>query len=153
MIHVSITDKMRKITNFFNNTTANKNANKYQNKKSIVTITKTALVNYIEEYKGVRRLILLIVLWINIHIFFVTVNMYKLTLQLDQQWVIFAGYWAGIFATIVAFYTSGRTKEQVTKINKMQNIDEKQVDPWKFKPNDNIKVYDVDDSDNIHEGY
>ena len=153
MIHVSITDKMRKITNFFNNTTANKNANKYQNKKSIVTITKTTLVNYIEEYKGVRRLILLIVLWINIHIFFVTVNMYKLTLQLDQQWVIFAGYWAGIFATIVAFYTSGRTKEQVTKINKMQNIDEKQVDPWKFKPNDNIKVYDVDDSDNIHEGY
>ena len=153
MIHVSITDKMRKITNFFNNTTANKNANKYQNKKSIVTITKTALVNYTEEYKGVRRLILLIVLWINIHIFFVTVNMYKLTLQLDQQWVIFAGYWAGIFATIVAFYTSGRTKEQVAKINKIQNIDEKQVDPWKFKPNDNIKVYDVDDSDNIHEGY
>jgi len=153
MIHVSIIDKMRKITNFFNNTTANKNANKYQNKKSIVTITKTALVNYIEEYKGVRRLILLIVLWINIHIFFVTVNMYKLTLQLDQQWVIFAGYWTGIFATIVAFYTSGRTKEQVAKINKIQNIDEKQVDPWKFKPNSNIKIYDGDDSDNLHEGY
>lgn len=150
---MSIIDKMRKITNFFNNTTANKNANKYQNKKSIVTITKTALVNYIEEYKGVRRLILLIVLWINIHIFFVTVNMYKLTLQLDQQWVIFAGYWTGIFATIVAFYTSGRTKEQVAKINKIQNIDEKQVDPWKFKPNSNIKIYDGDDSDNLHEGY
>ena len=151
---MAINDKIQSITNFFNKIFTSKKENYYSSpKKKITTSTKNALINYIEEYKGVRRLILLIVLWINIHIFFVTVNMYKLTLQLDQQWVIFAGYWAGIFATIVAFYTSGRTKEQVTKINKMQNIDEKQVDPWKFKPNDNIKVYDVDDSDNIHEGY
>jgi len=149
---MTISDKIKKISDFFNNTSTNKTKCKNPN-KNIITITKTALINYIEEYKGVRRLILLIVLWINIHIFFVTVNMYKLTLQLDQQWVIFAGYWTGIFATIVAFYTSGRTKEQVAKINKIQNIDEKQVDPWKFKPNSNIKIYDGDDSDNLHEGY
>lgn len=149
---MTISDKIKKISDFFNNTSTNKTKCKNPN-KNIITITKTTLINYIEEYKGVRRLILLIVLWINIHIFFVTVNMYKLTLQLDQQWVIFAGYWAGIFATIVAFYTSGRTKEQVAKINKIQQIDEKQIDLWKFKPSGNIKLYDADDTDNSREGY
>ena len=146
---MSVIDKMKKITDSLEN----KNDNENFNKNSSTGTFKNIFINYIEEHKGVRRIILFVILWINVHIFLVSVNMYKTNLFLDQQWVIFAGYWAGIFATIVAFYTSGRTKEQVAKINKIQNIDEKQVDPWKFKPNDNIKVYDVDDSDNIHEGY
>ena len=104
--------------------------------------------SFIEDHKGIRRIILLIILWINVHIFIISVNMYKSTLGLDQQWVIFAGYWAGIFATIVGFYTSGRTKEQVAKINKIKEIDEKHVEPWKFKSEQKLELYDEDDTDN-----
>lgn len=121
-------------------------------KKVLPKIGKSSRT-FIEDYKGVRRIILLIVLWINIHIFFVTVSMYRSTTYLDQQWVIFAGYWAGIFGTFAAFYTNGRTKEQVAKINKIKSIDEKAIDPWKFEPNSNIKLYDEDDTDNPKEGY
>ena len=119
-------------------------------KKVLPKIDKSTRT-FIEDYKGVRRIILLIVLWINIHIFFITVSMYRSTLCLDQQWVIFAGYWAGIFGTFAAFYTSGRTKEQVAKINKIKSVDEKVIEPWKFTPNSNIKLYDEDDTDNISE--
>ncbi len=147
---MSINNKLQKIVSLFSGISLNKKDNYYS---LPTTLIKNTFIDFVEKYKGVRRTILLIVLWINIHIFFVTIEMYRKVNTVDTQWVIYAGYWTGIFATIVAFYTSGRTKEQVAKINKMQNIDEKQVDPWKFKPNDNIKVYDVDDSDNIHEGY
>lgn len=119
-------------------------------KKVLPKIGKSSRA-FIEDYKGVRRIILLIVLWINIHIFFITVSMYRSTLCLDQQWVIFAGYWVGIFGTFAAFYTSGRTKEQVAKINKIKSVDEKIIEPWKFKPDSNIKLYDEDDTDNISE--
>lgn len=121
-------------------------------KKVLPKIGKSSRT-FIEDYKGVRRIILLIVLWINIHIFFITVSMYRSTLSLDQQWVIFAGYWSGIFGTFAAFYTNGRTKEQVAKINKIKSVDEKVIEPWKFTPNSNIKLYDEDDTDNLNEGY
>ncbi|MDK2827184.1 MAG: hypothetical protein PWQ44_2364 [Methanolobus sp.] len=119
--------------------------------KNIVPKIGKHTQSFIEDHKGIRRIILLIVLWINVHIFIISVNMYKSTLGLDQQWVIFAGYWAGIFATIVGFYTSGRTKEQVAKINKIKEIDEKTVEPWKFKSDQKLEIYDEDDTDNIEE--
>lgn len=119
--------------------------------KNIVPKIGKHTQSFIEDHKGIRRIILLIVLWINVHIFIISVNMYKSTLGLDQQWVIFAGYWAGIFATIVGFYTSGRTKERVAKINKIKEIDEKTVEPWKFKSDQKLELYDEDDTDNIEE--
>lgn len=83
----------------------------YPQSGGIFQVSKDALIAFIEKYKGVRRLILAIVLWINIHIFLVTTHMYKLYASIDMQWVIFAGYWSAILATFVAFYTMARTNE------------------------------------------
>jgi len=101
---MSVIDKMKKITDSLEN----KNDNENFNKNSSTGTFKNIFINYIEEHKGVRRIILFVILWINVHIFLVSVNMYKTNLFLDQQWVIFAGYWVGILTTIVAFYTTGR---------------------------------------------
>lgn len=68
-------------------------------------------ISFIEKYKGIRRIILLIVLWINIHIFFVTKSMYKSCEFVDTNWVIYAGYWSAILGTFIAFYTMSRVKE------------------------------------------
>lgn len=151
---MSINNKLQKIVSLFSGISLNKKDN-YSSlpKKSITTSIKNTSIDFVEKYKGVRRTILLIVLWINIHIFFVTIEMYRKVNSVDTQWVIFAGYWTGIFGTFAAFYTNGRTKEQVAKINKIKNVDEKVIEPWKFKPDSNIKLYDEDDTDNPKEGY
>jgi len=110
---MAIINKIQKITNFFGSMFTRKNDYSYRsrNRRSIVTITKDVFINFIEKYKGVRRTILVIVLWINIHIFFVTVEMYRRCESVDVQWVIFAGYWTAILGTFIAFYTMSRVRE------------------------------------------
>jgi len=109
---MNINNKLQKIINFFSKIFANKQDNYYTPpKKSITTSTKNALIDFVEKYKGIRRTILLIVLWININIFFVTIEMYRKVNTVDTQWVIYAGYWTAILGTFISFYTTSRTKE------------------------------------------
>lgn len=114
---MAIINKIQQITNFFGNMFSKKSSSGYDNygynssNRSVVTITKDAFIAFTEKYKGVRRTILAIVLWINIHIFFVTIEMYRRTTTVDTQWVIFAGYWTAILGTFIAFYTLSRVKE------------------------------------------
>jgi len=106
---MNINNKLQKIINFFSKIFANKQDNYYTPpKKSITTSTKNALIDFVEKYKGVRRTILLIVLWINIHIFFVTIEMYRKVNTVDTQWIIYAGYWTAILGTFIGFYTVSR---------------------------------------------
>ena len=109
---MSINNKLQKIVSLFSGIILNKKDN-YSSlpKKSITTSIKNTSIDFVEKYKGVRRTILLIVLWINIHIFFVTIEMYRKVNTVDTQWVIYAGYWTAILATFIGFYTISRTKE------------------------------------------
>lgn len=109
---MAINDKIQLITNFFNQLLVPKKENHYSlPKKSIAASTKNALIDFVEKYKGIRRTILLIVLWINIHIFFVTIEMYRKVNTVDTQWIIYAGYWTAILGTFIGFYTVSRVKE------------------------------------------
>ncbi|MDD3263469.1 MAG: hypothetical protein PHT94_01075 [Candidatus Nanoarchaeia archaeon] len=78
---------------------------------SVSRITKNATITFVEKYKGMRRIVLVIVLYINLHIFAVTVDMYYKTGVLDIQWIIYAGYWTAILGTFIAFYTTSRVRE------------------------------------------
>jgi len=105
----SIRDKINTITSLF---TRSKSRYSCRGKSSnVVQLTGEALTTFVEKYKGVRRTLLAIVLWINIHIFFVTIEMYRAYQEVDIQWVIFAGYWTAILATFIGFYTMSRTRE------------------------------------------
>ena len=109
---MSINNKLQKIVSLFSGIILNKKDN-YSSlpKKSITTSLKNTSIDFVEKYKGVRRTILLIVLWINIHIFFVTIEMYRKVNSVDTQWVIYAGYWTAILGTFIGFYTVSRVKE------------------------------------------
>lgn len=105
----SIRDKINTITSLF---TRSKSRYSCRGKSSnVVQLTGEALTTFVEKYKGVRRTLLAIVVWINIHIFFVTIEMYRAYQEVDIQWVIFAGYWTAILATFIGFYTMSRTRE------------------------------------------
>lgn len=108
---MSVLDKVKSITNIFGNIFRRRYCYDYSQSKGVIQISKDTLIAFIEKYKGIRRLILVIVLWINIRIFLVTVYMYKLYGSVDTQWVIFAGYWSAILGSFVAFYTMARTGE------------------------------------------
>jgi len=109
---VAVADKVRKVTSFFNKMFRGKKSDYYSPpKKSAATIAKNILIDFVEKYKGVRRTILAVVLWVNIHIFFVTIEMYRKVNFVDVQWVIYAGYWTAILGTFIGFYTTTRTRE------------------------------------------
>jgi len=111
---MAITDKIKTITSFIGNVFRRPSyGGGYYGapETSITQISKDALIAFIEKYKGVRRIILVVVMWINIHIFLFTMHMYKSNGTVDTQWVIFAGYWAAILATFVGFYTMSRARE------------------------------------------
>ena len=146
---MAINDKIQSITNFFNKVFTSKKENYYSPpKKSITTSTKNALIDFIEKYKGVRRTILLIVLWINIHIFFVTIEMYRKVNSVDTQWVIYAGYWTAILGTLIGFYTSSRIKEfnSDTPYSKkgewLSSNNEPKSGATEFIKNENISFYE-----------
>ena len=105
----SIRDKINTITSLF---TRSKSRYSCRGKSSsVVQLTGEALTTFVEKYKGIRRTLLAIVVWINIHIFLVTVDMYRMDHVIDMQWVIFAGLWTAMLATFVGFYTMSRTRE------------------------------------------
>lgn len=105
----SIRDKINTITSLF---TRSKSRYSCRGKSSnVVQLTGEALTTFVEKYKGIRRTLLAIVVWINIHIFFVTVEMYRTHAEIDVQWIVFAGYWTAILGTFISFYTLARTKE------------------------------------------
>lgn len=111
---MAILDKIKTITSVFGRLIPGRSSGYgcyYPQSQGVFQITRDALIAFTEKYKGIRRIILAIVLWINIHIFLVTTHMYKLNGKIDMQWVIFAGYWSAILATFVAFYTMSRTNE------------------------------------------
>jgi len=111
---MAILDKIKTITSVFGRLIPGRSSGYgcyYPQSQGVFQITRDALIAFTEKYKGIRRIILAIVLWINIHIFLVTTHMYKLNGKIDMQWVIFAGYWSAILATFVAFYTMARTNE------------------------------------------
>ena len=105
----SIKDKINTITKFFNKPKSSYSCE--ENNKNLSQVTGDALIAFVENYKGVRRIILAVVLWINIHIFFITVEMYRTHAEIDVQWIVFAGYWTAILGTFISFYTLARTKE------------------------------------------
>lgn len=107
---MSITNKMQKIGKFFGDL-FNKNKVDCYGDQNTSILSQEAMIALFEKYKGVRRIILVIVLWINISIFFTTTRMYKTQTTVDTQWVIFAGYWATILGTFIGFYTMARGKE------------------------------------------
>ena len=76
-------------------------------------ITDT-FINFVEKYKGVRRIILTIILYLNIHAFYITCYMYVKTQTLDSNWIIYTGYWVGLLATMISFYTLARNKEFIS---------------------------------------
>lgn len=111
---MSISSKLNILKSFLSpifNTAKNVITNTVTDTGKVAVISKDAFVNFIEKYKGIRRIILVIVLWINIHIFFVTSKMYQLHNQIDTQWIIYAGYWTAILGTFIGFYTVSRVKE------------------------------------------
>lgn len=106
---MSIINKIKKLGSIFSSI-FNKNKIDYcPEEKSI--LSQEAITAFFEKYKGARRVILIIVLWINIHIFLITAKMYQSQSCVDVQWTIFAGYWATILGTFIGFYTMSRAKE------------------------------------------
>lgn len=109
---MAINDKIQSITNFFNKIFTSKKENYYSSPKKKITVTaKNILIDFVEKYKGIRRILLAIILGVNIYILFVTVEMYRKVNSVDVQWVIYAGYWTAILGTFISFYTTSRTKE------------------------------------------
>lgn len=111
---MSISSKLNTLKSFLSplfNTTKNVISTTITDTGKAATFSKDVFINFIEKYKGIRRIILVIVLWINIHIFLVTSKMYQTLGQVDTQWIIYAGYWTAILGTFIGFYTVSRVKE------------------------------------------
>jgi len=71
----------------------------------------TVLIDSIEKYKLIRRLILFFILYLCFDIHKVTVFMYKTTGKVDMQWVIYATAYTAMLTLFITFYTTSRVKE------------------------------------------
>ena len=106
MIHNKVKPFMSKIViikNFINGT-----------KKSLANISKksgTILIDSLEKYKLIRRLILVFILYLCYDIHKLTTLMYKETGQVDMQWVIYATAYTAMLTLFISFYTTSRVKE------------------------------------------
>lgn len=110
--------KIRMLLNRFKDSRFEKNATKKiidiinkQTKKSMGDKVKYGIVDLVEKYKGIRRLLILIAIIANLYLLYVTVEMYRLTQAVDTQWVIYSGYWAGFLSVAIAFYFKDRSSE------------------------------------------
>lgn len=83
-------------------------------KKSLANISKksgTILVDSIEKYKLIRRIILFFIMYLCYDIHKLTTLMYKETGQVDMQWVIYATTYTAMLTLFITFYTTSRVKE------------------------------------------
>lgn len=83
-------------------------------RKNLANISKksgTVLIESIEKYKLIRRLILLFIMYLCYDIHRVTTLMYKETGQVDMQWVIYATAYTAMLTLFITFYTTSRVKE------------------------------------------
>ena len=83
-------------------------------KKSLANISKksgTILIDSLEKYKLIRRLILVFILYLCYDIHKLTTLMYKETGQVDMQWVIYATAYTAMLTLFITFYTTSRVKE------------------------------------------
>lgn len=83
-------------------------------KKSLANISKksgTILIDSLEKYKLIRRLILVFILYLCYDIHKLTTLMYKETGQVDMQWVIYATTYTAMLTLFITFYTTSRVKE------------------------------------------
>ena len=83
-------------------------------KKSLANISKksgTILVDSIEKYKLIRRIILFFIMYLCYDIHKLTTLMYKETGQVDMQWVIYATAYTAMLTLFITFYTTSRVKE------------------------------------------
>jgi len=85
-----------------------------EQKKSLANISKksgTILVDSIEKYKLIRRIILFFIMYLCYDIHKLTTLMYKETGQVDMQWVIYATTYTAMLTLFITFYTTSRVKE------------------------------------------
>lgn len=83
-------------------------------RKNLANISKksgTILIDSLEKYKLIRRLILVFILYLCYDIHRVTTLMYKETGQVDMQWVIYATAYTAMLTLFITFYTTSRVKE------------------------------------------
>lgn len=83
-------------------------------RKNLANISKksgTVLIESIEKYKLIRRLILLFIMYLCYDIHRVTIKMYTNTGQVDMQWVIYATAYTAMLTLFITFYTTSRVKE------------------------------------------
>lgn len=107
----SVMDKIKIIISSAKKYLSGRSQYGYSSRPSLTTMTSDAMIVFFEKYKGIRRIILIVVMYVNLRIFFTTTEMYKLTGGIDTQWVIYAGYWTAILGTFISFYTLARTRE------------------------------------------
>ena len=83
-------------------------------RKNLANISKKSgivLIESIEKYKLIRRLILLFIMYLCYDIHRVTIKMYTSTGQVDMQWVIYATSYTAMLTLFITFYTTSRVKE------------------------------------------
>lgn len=99
----SFSSKIIIIKQFIDNTT-----------KYLVNCSKkagTLVIDSVEKYKLIRRLILAFIMYLCYDIHILTKNMYIETGQVDMQWVIYATAYTAMLTLFITFYTTNRVKE------------------------------------------
>ena len=156
-------NKIKYLINYVKGVIANKEATskliKQINKQTNPTITKKAkycLADFFEKYKGMRRILILVAVAVNLYLVYITVEMYELTQIVDTQWVIFAGYWAGFLSVVIAFYFKERTSETTAQIESGTKIgsdaikEEEAKTENKIATTRNVTVYTTEDNPDFY---
>lgn len=94
-------------------------------------IGKRMFIDAIEKYKGIRRTILIIVVYLNVHAFFTTVNFMWEHGHVDPNWTNIFLALIGLLTVFITFYTTSRTKEHIVEeqchIEERKHIEEKSL--------------------------
>ena len=67
--------------------------------------------NVIEKYKGIRRLLLFFITYMNVDAYFFTKQQYIVNGSVDTEWIVYQGILFSAWSIFFTFYTRGRTEE------------------------------------------
>jgi hypothetical protein len=83
----------------------------FQSSNKIVKISGNNFLTFLEQYKGARRIILVVVLYINIHAFWVSQKLILMGIPINPEWNLYQLSWLGLLGVFLGFYTMSRVSE------------------------------------------
>lgn len=83
----------------------------FQSSNKIIYVSGDGFLTFLEKYKGARRIILVVVIYINMHAFWVSQKLILMGIPLDPEWNYYQLGWLGLLGTFLAFYTMSRVNE------------------------------------------